>query len=132
MVRIAVFFIGALTFVVAVNVAILVYARVVTRLGEIAVRTALGASRRRILAQLFVEALVLALVGTVSGLVLADITLRGMQAALTPDGLMPFWVDFELSATTGIYAIAQAVVAAVIIGVLPGLKATSSRVNMNL
>ena len=130
--RIAVFFIGALTFVVAVNVAILVYARVVTRMGEIAVRTALGATRRRILAQLFIEALALALTGTVSGLVLAEIALRGMQAVLTPDGLVPFWIDFELSATTAIYAIAQAVVAAMIIGVLPGLKATSSRVNVNL
>jgi putative ABC transport system permease protein len=132
MVRIAVFLIGALTFVVAVNVAILVYARVVTRLGEIAVRTALGATRGRILAQLFIEALALASVGTVSGLVLAEIALRGMQAVLTPDGLAPFWVDFELSATTAIYAMAQAVVAAMIIGVLPGLRATSSRVNVNL
>jgi putative ABC transport system permease protein len=55
--RIAQILIGALSFVVAVNLAILVYARTVTRLGEIAVRTALGASRRRILAQLFIEAL---------------------------------------------------------------------------
>ena len=36
---------GALTVVVAINLAILVYARTVTRLGEIAVRSALGASR---------------------------------------------------------------------------------------
>ena len=59
---------GALVFVVAVNLAILFYARTVTRLGEIAVRTALGASRRRILAQLFVEALALSLLGAASGL----------------------------------------------------------------
>ena len=45
--------------VVCVNVAILVYARTATRHGEIAVRSALGASRRRIVAQLFVEALVM-------------------------------------------------------------------------
>jgi hypothetical protein len=50
MVRIAQLLIGGLAFVVAVNLAILIYARTVTRLGEIAVRTALGASRRRILA----------------------------------------------------------------------------------
>ena len=46
--------------VVCVNVAILVYARTATRQGEISVRTALGASRQRIVAQLFLEALVLA------------------------------------------------------------------------
>jgi hypothetical protein len=46
LVRIAQLLIGALSFVVAVNLAILIYACTVTRLGEIAVRTALGASRR--------------------------------------------------------------------------------------
>ena len=46
-----------LLIVVCVNVAILVYARTATRQGEIAVRAALGASRGRIVGQLFVEAL---------------------------------------------------------------------------
>nr|MDQ3345985.1 ABC transporter permease [Chloroflexota bacterium] len=71
MLRVAQLLIGVLAFVVAVNVAILLYARTVTRLGEIALRTALGASRSRILAQLFTEALALALVGAAAGLVLA-------------------------------------------------------------
>ena len=57
--RILQLLVSALLVVVAVNLAILFYARTVTRLGEIAVRTALGASRPRILAQLFLEALVL-------------------------------------------------------------------------
>ena len=53
--RAAQLLVGALSFVVAVNLAILLYARTVARLGEIAVRTALGASRGRILSQLFIE-----------------------------------------------------------------------------
>ena len=57
--RILQLLVGALLVVVAVNLAILFYARTVTRLGEIAVRTAIGASRQRILAQLFLEAFVL-------------------------------------------------------------------------
>ena len=54
--------------VICVNVAILVYARTATRQGEIAVRGALGASRRRIVAQLFVEALMLAGVSAAIGI----------------------------------------------------------------
>ena len=59
--------------VVCVNVAILVYARTATRQGEIAVRGALGASRRRIVAQLFVEALMLAGVAAAAGVGLASV-----------------------------------------------------------
>ena len=68
--------VGALSFVVAVNLAILLYARTVTRLGEIAVRTALGASRGRILSQLFVEALALTGLGAGAGLGLGTLALR--------------------------------------------------------
>src|SRR5690606_15983068 len=56
---------------ICVNVAILVYARTATRHAEIAVRSALGASRGRVVAQLFAEALVLSAVAGVVGLVLA-------------------------------------------------------------
>ena len=58
--------------VVCVNVASLVYARTASREGEIAIRSALGGSRRRIVAQLFVEALVLSTVAAAAGLALAD------------------------------------------------------------
>ena len=45
---------------------------------------------------------------------------------------MGFWIDLELSAGTVLYVIGLAVLAAVIMGVLPGLKATGRRVNANL
>src|SRR5687767_13735840 len=48
--------------VVALNVAVLTYARTVARQGEIAMRNALGASRWRIVAQLFVESFVVAVI----------------------------------------------------------------------
>src|SRR5688572_14870742 len=98
--RVAQLLIGTLTFVVSVNLAILVYARTVTRLGEIAVRTALGASRRRILAQLFIEALALSIVGAAAGLMLAEIALARIQALIPANGAVPFWLDFGLSAAT--------------------------------
>ena len=125
--------VGVLSFVVAVNLAILIYARTVTRLGEIAVRTALGASRRRILAQLFIEALALSVVGAAGGLVLADVAIDRLRSLIQASGgTIPFWTDFNLSFGTALYAFALAVLAAVIMGVLPGLRATGRRLSLNL
>ena len=124
-------FASALTVVVAINLAILVYARTVTRLGEIAVRSALGASRRRILAQLFTEALVLALVGAAAGLGLARYALGVIQTLNDTDGL-PYWINFELSPGAVMFALGLAVMSAFIMGVLPGLKATRAGISAHL
>ena len=126
------FLAGALAFLVAVNLAVLLYARTITRLGEIAVRTALGASRARILSQLFVESLVLTIIGAAAGLVLSRVALAQVEALAGANGGMPFWVNYGLSPSTVLYAFALAVVAALIMGVLPGLKATGRRVSANL
>jgi predicted permease len=124
--------VGALTFVVAINLAILVYARTVTRLGELAVRSALGASRSRILAQLFIEAFGLAIVGAAAGLGLAYYGLDVIQTLNDTSGGMPFYVRYRLSPGAVVYAFALAVLAAIIMGVLPGLKATGVSLNANL
>lgn len=130
--RLGQLFVGALTFVVAVNLAILIYARTVTRLGEIAVRSALGASRARILAQLFTEALALSLAGAGAGLVLAYFALDFIQGLNELNGGMPFWIDYELSPAAIVYSLGLSVLAALIMGVLPGLKATGLGLNANL
>jgi predicted permease len=130
--RIAQLLVGLLSFVVAVNLAILVYARTVTRIGEIAVRTALGASRRRILLQLFIESFALAVVGAGGGLVLARAALLRLQSLVTANGSVPFWIQFEISTATVVYSVAVALLSAVLMGVLPGIRATSGRVNTNL
>jgi predicted permease len=127
--RAAQLLVGALSFVVAVNLAILLYARTVTRLGEIAVRTALGASRRRILSQLFIEALTLTVFGAVAGLVVAGFVLQRIEVMATG---FPFWVHHELSGTSVVYGLVLAVIAALIMGVLPGLKVTGTRLSPNL
>jgi putative ABC transport system permease protein len=130
--RMAQLLVGALVAVVAVNLAVLFYARTVTRRGEIAVRTALGASRARILAQLFIEALALAGVATLAGLALADVALAATQSLAQKNGSVPFWLDFQLSPASTAYALGLAVVAALIMGMLPGLKATGRELTGNL
>jgi len=130
--RIVRLLIGALSFVVSINLAVLIYARTITRAGEIAVRSALGASRRRILAQLFIEALALALAGAFLGLLLARAALSRIASLSPANGGVPFWIDFELSAGTVIYSVALAVIAAAIMGVLPGIKAMGTNLNKSL
>ena len=108
------------------NVALLLFARAATRQSELVVRSALGASRSRIVAQLFAEALVLGGVSAVVGLAGAQIALdRWGRAFLEANmGSIPFWIDPRLSASTVLYASALTVVGAVIAGVMPALKIT--------
>ena len=126
--------ISLLLVVVAVNVAVLIYARTATRRGEIAIRTALGASRGRIVAQLFAEALVLAAAAAAAGLLLAHAGLRmayGILKMGIPEA-SAFWLDFGLRPATVLYVMGLTVLAAVIAGVLPALGATGRRVQDSL
>jgi predicted permease len=111
---------------VSANVALLMFARAATRETEIAVRSALGAGRACIVSQLFVEALVLAGLAVVVGLVAARFALGSLLATLEADSgrPLPFWMGNTLSATTVMYAAALTILSAVIAGVLPALKVT--------
>jgi hypothetical protein len=123
---------SGLLVVVAVNLAVLFYARTVTRIGELSVRSALGASRARIVAQLFVEALVLSSASAVVAVLLADTALAWIRATVRTGEMIPFWIPFELSLPAALYAFALAAIAAVIVGVIPGLRATGVRLDVNL
>jgi len=119
--------------VVSVNVAILVYARTATRQSEIAVRSALGASRGRIVAQLFVEALVLSTAAAAAGVALTAFALGELEAGLLRLSIQfPFWMIFRLSTGAVVYVLALAVLAAAIVGVVPALKATGPGVQTGL
>lgn len=114
------------------NVGTLILARTATRTGELAVRTALGASRARIVGQLFVECLVLALVATGVGLALAAYVTERFGATMASFDDVPFWFDFGLSHRTVIQALGLAVLCAVIAGVGPALKVTSGEIQGSL
>lgn len=116
---------------IAVNIAVLVYARTAMRQGEIAVRTALGASRGRIVGQLFVEALLLSILGTGLGVGLAYAALSQLDTIFDPQG-SPFWNDYGLQPRLVAYALGLALLCSVIVGVVPALRSTGRTLRAGL
>ena len=110
--------------IVCTNVATLVFARTATRGWEITVRSALGASRGRIIAQLFIEAVVLAGMAAVLGLVLAKFALGWALTMMAGSEGLPFWIDDSLSWKTVLYTGGLTLFGASIVGILPALRAT--------
>ena len=115
-----------LVVLVCSNVALLLFARAATRESELVVRSALGASRRRIIAQLFTEAAVLGGVAAAAGLVGAHLALEqwGLKYLEVNMGRLPFWYDPRLSPMTVLYAALLTLLSAAIAGVMPALKVT--------
>ena len=119
--------VGVLVFLISGNVALLMFARAATRESEILVRTALGASRGRLIRQFFAEALVLSVPAALVGLFLARTALEwGLEAYTLSGGgrPLPFWFTSRLPPLSIAYGCGLALFAAVITGVLPALKVT--------
>jgi putative ABC transport system permease protein len=115
------------------NVALLMFARAASRQVEIAVRNALGASRRRIVMQLFAEALVLCVVAATVGLVVVNGALGWGETVLVGQlGTLPMWMHTSLSPLTIVYSFILAVIAAVVTGVFPALKITAGGLESRL
>lgn len=123
-----------LLLVLGSNVATMVFARTATRENEIAMRFALGASRGQILAQFFAEALVLALIAAVLGLTFVAWVANWATGFFwdVTQHQMPFWLDDSLNTGTVVYALVLAVIVSLVAGVMPAVKATSSRARARL
>src|SRR5687768_4677571 len=91
------FMMSLLLVAVAINVAVLVYARTAMRRGELALRTAIGAGRRRIVTQLFVEALVLSGCAALAGLIITQLILQKAEVIFRYNfEQLGFWTDWGL------------------------------------
>jgi predicted permease len=100
------------------NVSILLLARGTARLHEFAVRSAVGASRWRIVRQLLTESLLLAISGAALGAVLAHQTV-GYLVARLPEYSFPHEADFRLNIPTLLFAVGVAIVCGVFFGIFP-------------
>ena len=107
--------------VIAANIANLVLARTISRSRELAVSTALGATRARLVGQVFSEVLLLGTIAAIIGLGASQAALSWVRTTMTD---MPFWVDFNASPRTILFVVCATLLASAVGGVLPALKAT--------
>jgi len=114
--------VGVVLLIACVNVAQLLMVRGLARERELAVRVALGCSRPRLVRQLLLESLLLALGGAVAGLVVARLGNElwlGLAA-----GSLPRAVDVGLDAALVAFAVAAAALTAAVFGLVPALRSS--------
>ena len=117
---------GAVAFVLlitCVNIAGLLLARATARQRELAVRSALGAGRGRILRQLLTESVVLALIGGALGVALASAGVGALGAFGASE--LPRAASIRIDATVLLYALGVSTLAGLLFGLLPAIRATS-------
>ncbi len=112
--------------IVCANVGNLVLVQAMARRRETALRTALGAGRRRLIRQSLGEALLLALVGGGLGLLIGswgEAWIRGLSAVT-----IPYWLSFSMGLETVLYVLAITLLSALLVGFLPALRSTGGDV----
>ncbi len=125
---------GAVGFVLLIacaNVANLQFARATFRAKEIAVRTALGASRWSVVRLLLTESLLLGIAGAVGGIWLAQWDVEMIQAYMPPEiaRFVSGWDQIRIDGRTLLFTVLVAVIAGIISGLAPAIE--SSRPNLN-
>lgn len=122
--------VGLLLLIACVNAANLLLARASARVREIAVRSALGAARGRIVRQLLTESLVIALSGAALGILLAVGGVRVLVAFLPPG--FPRASEIRLDSTVFAFTLGVAIVTGLLFGLVPALTASRTDLQNSL
>jgi predicted permease len=125
---------GAVCFVLLIacaNVANLLLARAIRRTRETSIRTAIGASRWRIVRQLLVESVLMSSLGGVVGLGVGLLAVRWVDATTVTTG-RPYWLDFTMDFRVFGYFAAISILTGILFGIAPALQISKSNVTENL
>ncbi len=124
----SVLFLGVVGFVLLIccaNVANLLLARATVRTRELAIRSALGAGRRRVVRQLVTESLVLSAIGGVCGIVVGA-AIVSLAPALVPAGVLPAAVRISFDLRVVVFCAGAALIVGLLFGLAPAWHATGS------
>ena len=122
--------VGFVMLIACANVASLMLGRTATREAELAVRTALGAGRGRLVRQLLTESISLAMIGGALGLALAMWGTRVLLALAPAD--IPRLYDVHVDAPVLLFTLGTTVLAAVLFGSIPAIQVSSGRLASSL
>jgi putative ABC transport system permease protein len=123
--------VGVILLIACANIANLLLARGAARQKEVALRSALGASRGRLLRQLLTETLLLGLIGGVAGLLLAQWGVDALLALNTADLPAPPG-DIRLDARVLLFSLALSTLTGFIFGIVPALQLSKADMNRTL
>jgi putative ABC transport system permease protein len=118
--------VGCVLLIACTNVAGLLVARGASRQREVGIRTAIGASRGRIFAQLLTESLLLAVIGGGLGLLVAAWGTAGL-VAIIPDSI-PRLGEVSVDGRVALFAIAASCITGVLFGLAPALQTSNTNV----
>ena len=121
-------FCAGVLLIACVNVMNMQFARATLRSKELAVRSALGATRSRLIRQMLTESLLLAALGAVIGIAMASYATSYLNAAMRNlTNPPPLWMSFELDLRVLAFVVGMTVLAALVAGFVPAWLASRAR-----